>query len=54
LFQGALIRQGCQKKSYSGILHLTLELTKSQGKKKESLMIVIVTFAHKNIRKPAS
>ncbi len=54
LFEGTLIRQGCRKKSYSGILHLTPGLTTSQGKKKESLMIVIVTLTHKDIRKSAS
>jgi hypothetical protein len=42
-----MIRQGCQKKSYSGSLHLTFELTTSHGKNKESLMIVIVTLTYK-------
>jgi hypothetical protein len=52
LFQGAMIRQGCRKKSYGGSLDLTLELTTSHEKNKESLMIVTLTY--KDIRKPAS
>jgi hypothetical protein len=54
LFEGTMIRQGCRKKSYRGNLDLTLKLTTSDGKNKESLMIVIVTLTHKNIRRPAS
>jgi hypothetical protein len=53
LFEGTMIRQGCRKKSYSGNLNLTLELTISHGKNKESLMIVTVPLTYKNIRKPA-
>jgi hypothetical protein len=47
-----MIRQGCRKKSYGGSLDLTLELTTSHEKNKESLMIVTLTY--KDIRKPAS
>jgi hypothetical protein len=52
LFEGAMIQQGCRKKSYSGSIHLTLGLTTSHGNNKESPMIVIITLTYKNIENP--
>jgi hypothetical protein len=52
LFQGAMIRQGCRKKSYGGSLDLTLELTTSHGKNMESRMIEVVTLTIKILENP--
>jgi hypothetical protein len=47
-------KRDASQKSYSGSLQLTLELTPSHGKNKESPMIVIDPLTNKNIEEPAS